>query len=527
MTSRFDRREALKLGVAGLFGAHLVGLRAYAQGQATPPRRVVLFYAPEGINWRFWLSRSLNEGANVGRSGEAPLRTLLTDVYHPASNLWPVFTERYGDASRATVENLIDEVNVIDGVCNAAGAGDEESVDSHHYGMMGFKAGVYAREEQRAVTFGGYNTTIEHLIARAWFAQGKPASVIDNVLNVRLFDSGYLGQGGTHYRGWLGLGGTSADVLASSSSPGGVLEPSRLWDRLFNGFTPGGASGPSPASLELRRRYERMQRRNAITADEVAQVKRRLGRDEAATLDSYLTSLRAAELRMADQVALAERPMPNQCQVPGRPTQTFSRAQYRELTRQVAEQLALAMACDRVRMVNLLNWGTNPQGITIRPGFSGNWHDEVGHTDHNTGDAFFVRRYQLHCDMFRAFCELLAALKRIPEGNGTVLDSTTVLVVSEHSGEHHSVRRPHFALMAGGGGRNPDGSRVARTGRYLKLATTKTGTSFSNLRTANDLCITLAHQAGVTRAFNTSNVLADFTRFGHPSFTSGPITLPP
>jgi hypothetical protein len=486
-----------------------------------------LFYAPEGINWRFWLSKSLNEGANVGRSGEKPLRELLNDTYYPNSNLWKVFTESYGDANRQTFTDLIDDVNVIDGVCNAAGAGDEEGIDSHHRGMMGFKAGVYAKDEQRSVAFGGWNVTIDHLIAKSWFAQGKPASVIDHVLNLRLFNSGYLGQGGGAYRGWIGLGGTSADVMATDASPNGVLEPSRLWDRLFNGFMPSGMTGgPSPASVELRRRYERMKRRNAFTTEEVAAAKRVLGRYEAQTLESYLAAVAGAEQRMADQLALAEKPVANQCQIPARATVNFSRGQYRELSRTIAEQLALGMACDRVRMVNVMNWGTNPQGITIRPGFSGNWHDEVGHTDANTGDAFFVRRFNLHCDMFRSFLELVAALKRVKEGSGTLLDSTTIVVVSEHSGEHHRCRLPHFALMAGGGGVKPDGSRVFRTGRYIKLATTKTNNSFSGLRTANDLCLTLAHAAGVTRAVNNSNVLADLSTFGHPDFTQGPIVIP-
>jgi hypothetical protein len=63
----FDRREALKMGAAGLFASQLVSLRSYGQVQGVAPRRVILFYAPEGINWRFWLSKSLNEGSNIGK----------------------------------------------------------------------------------------------------------------------------------------------------------------------------------------------------------------------------------------------------------------------------------------------------------------------------------------------------------------------------------------------------------------------------------------------------------------------------
>ncbi len=524
--SHFDRREAMKMGLTGLLTSQLLGARAWGQGQSGPPRRVILFEAPEGVNWRFWLSKALNEGANAGRSGEKPLRDLLSDTYFPDSNLWKVFTESYGDAGRQVFTNLIDDVNVIDGVCNAAGGGDEEGIDSHHRGMMGFKAGVFAKDDQRATTFGGWNMTIEHLIANAWFAGGKPASVIDNVLNLRLLNSGYLGKEGPDYRGWIGLGGTSAEVMANDNSPNGVLEPVRLWDKLFNGFDAGSNSGmPSPASVALRKRFERMKRRNALTSEEVSAAKRLLGKDEAKTLDSYLTAVAGAERRLADQVALSEQPMASQCQVPTRSTMQFGKDKFRELSRSIAEQLALAMACDRIRMVNLMNWGTNPQGVTIPGSVTGDWHTEVGHTDANVGKGFFETRYKLHCEVFRSFLELVAALKRVKEGNGTLLDSTTILVISEHSGEHHKCKLPHFALMAGGGGVKADGSKVYQTGRYVKLNGAKNGDSFSNLRTANDLCLMLARGAGVLQAKNNSNALTELTTFGHPDFTKGPIEI--
>jgi Protein of unknown function (DUF1552) len=521
----FDRRELLQLGVTGLLTSQLLGARSWAQANGTPPRRVILFEAPEGVNWRFWLSKSMNEGANAGKSGEKPLSGLLSDTFFPNSNLWKVFGETYGGAGRESFSNLIGDVNVIDGVCNAAGRGDEGGIDSHHRGMMGFKAGVDAKDDQRKCVFGGWNVTIEHLIANAWFAGGKPASVIDNVLNLKLLNAGYHGKEGPDYRGWLGLGGPSADVLVSDSSPNGLLEPGRLWDKLFNGFMPGGSSGPSPASVALKKRFERMKRRNAVTAEEVAQAKRLLGADEAKTLDSYLAAVQGAERRIADQVTLGEMPMPSQCQVPTKPTATFQKSQFREYSKTIADQIALAMACDRVRMVNLLNWATNPQGVTIHPATGGDWHTDVGHTDANAGDKFFKNRFELHCEVFRAFLELVASLKRVKEGNGTLLDSTTILVMSEHSGEHHKCMLPHFALMAGGGGVKADGSRVYRTGRYIKLNGAKNNDSFSNLRTANDLCLTLAHGAGVTQAKNNSNAVAELTTFGHPDFTKGPIEI--
>jgi hypothetical protein len=199
------------------------------------------------------------------------------------------------------------------------------------------------------------------------------------------------------------------------------------------------------------------------------------------------------------------------------------------LMRALGEQIAMGFACDRMRAVNIVNWGTNPQGVKLVPGVSADWHGLVGHNQPSPGKGFYEDRYSLECELMRGFLELVAALKRIPEGKGTLLDSTTILVVSEHSGEHHTAKQPHFALMAGGGGWKADGTRQYKTGRYIKLPSildgtfeyAKAGQMFSGLRSANDLVLTFAHGAGVTRAKDNKGVMREFSSFGHPDYTRG------
>lgn len=88
-----------------------------------------------------------------------------------------------------------------------------------------------------------------------------------------------------------------------------------------------------------------------------------------------------------------------------------------------------------------------------------------------TDKAMLVYRQSL-----RAFLEIVLALKNTPEGNGTLLDSTTLVWISDMAHHDHPVTPPYFTLMAGGGGFRADGKREIATGRYIKLASTKSGT---------------------------------------------------
>jgi hypothetical protein len=530
MTARFDRRAALQLGVAGLFASHLVGLRASAQNAGAPPRRIILFYVPEGIHWRYWLSKSLNSDTSGGRTQEVPLSSVANgDVFHPASNIWSVLTETFASV-RGNINGILNEVNVIDGICNA-GAGS----NSHDDGLMAFKGGFNASNRNRPTTFGGSpgpsTMSIERLIARGWFGANKPANVLSEVLNLQLINTTTYTEA---HPDWFGWGGSSTTVKPASNA---ALDPSVLWRRLFEGL--GGSSGPmgSPASTALQERLQRFQRRQAVTRAEIEAAKKNLGRLEQQTLVSYLDALTQVENRIKDQLQLQQpQPSGSTCMAPPVRNQAFSKTDYLDLVRNVSEQLAMAFACDRIRAVNLMNWGSNASSnVTIAPGFSGDWHTKVGHSiggGNEPGAAFFSERYPLQQIVLRAFGELVAALKRQPEGTGSVLDSTTILLVSEHSGHDHRTDLPHMALMAGGGGRKSDGSRVYRTGRYIKLATSSRsssqGQSFSNLRNANDLCLTLAHGAGVTTAApngSSSGAKVDLAVFGDPELSQGPLAI--
>jgi Protein of unknown function (DUF1552) len=527
MTKGLNRRELMKLGITGLMTSQLIGLRAEAQSSGIPPRRVILFHVPEGIHWHYWTPTIM-----LGQSGERRLSDVVGKVVAgDDSNLWKVFQEEFRDASgKNPISNLLDEVNLIDGISNAAGGGDEDGIDSHHKGIMGFRAGVYAKDEKVEVPFGGYNQTIDQLIAQAWFANGKPPSVLDNVLEVKLMQDGY------DYRGSRGLPELYKSVNGNGS-PAGVLESGKLWDTLFNGFSGSSTNTPSSASTALRERLERMKRRNAFTLEEVNRAKSLLGKDEFSTLESYLTAVGRAEQRVADQVAIQNSGTDKTCRIPQRTSQIFARNQFRDLSKSISEQIALAMACDRIRLVHVSPFSTNPGNVNILPKTQGgaqDWHTACGHTAPFEGDrnGFYVYRYNLEMEMMRSFLELVAALKRVPEGKGSILDSTSILIISEHCGEHHRCHIPHFALMAGGGGIKPDGNRYYKTGRYIRLPYTMSNTTikpyerinFTGLRAANDLCLTLAHGAGVTRAKDNFGNMRDVDRFGHPSFTKGPLS---
>jgi hypothetical protein len=99
--------------------------------------------------------------------------------------------------------------------------------------------------------------------------------------------------------------------------------------------------------------------------------------------------------------------------------------------------------------------------------------------------------------------DLLALLKSIPEGEGTLFDNTVVLWCSQIGWGSHDLARLPWVICG-------DLQGHFKTGRYLKLpANPKSGRGMPH----NDLFVSLAQAMG----------LADVTTFGNPDCCNGPL----
>lgn len=118
---------------------------------------------------------------------------------------------------------------------------------------------------------------------------------------------------------------------------------------------------------------------------------------------------------------------------------------------------------DATRVATLQTRGFSCEEIGAPP--AGNVHDLWAH---NAGSDPLAREYMTEHSRLQAerFAEILDALDSIREGDGTLLDSTTVLWVNELGGGEH-IHDPWPVVIAGG--------RKFRHGRYLHWAPETSG----------------------------------------------------
>lgn len=210
---------------------------------------------------------------------------------------------------------------------------------------------------------------------------------------------------------------------------------------------------------------------DAVMGD-VKALNARLGRSDQTKLDEYLESVRATERRIQTAEKIAKRLKRPALEEPaGIPE---SRLDYLRLQ---AELMVLAFQNDLTRVASLVvdpeRWDSPRMfdGLFERP----QNHHVLTHTKGDEAKAMVAKIDRYHVELF---AHVVQRLKEIPEGNGSLLDSTTVVMGSGLSdGDQH-----HYAdlqvLMAGGGWKN---------GHF----------HFAGKRPLADLWLTMAQRSGL------------------------------
>jgi hypothetical protein len=220
-------------------------------------------------------------------------------------------------------------------------------------------------------------------------------------------------------------------------------------------------SPSSPVPLELypalafdslfeNRRGKRLQGLLDAVREDAAGLSRRVSARDRTKLDEYLTSVRDVERRVAP---LRQAP-------PARPTGEMGRPHdglpedLREHMKLMCDVIALAFQTDRTRVASLLLCrdlsGLFYPFLGVRDG-----HHSISHRD-LSDDYERVSRY--HCSQL---AYLAARLDAMPEGDGTVLDHSCLLFLSNMwAGWKHDNTRLPVLTVGGLGG-------TLRTGRVL------------------------------------------------------------
>jgi hypothetical protein len=395
MKNTISRRDFLK-GAAGTAAALplLNSLPAHAQGTGTPPKRLVVFFTPNGTNPEPWFPTP----------GASPADFTLGRIHAP---LLPH-------------QNDLILTRGIDMLSPVEGPGEP-----HQKGMGSVLTGTHLQEG----SFVGGDGTLA-----GW---GNGISVDQRIAQV-------IGDQTRLSSLEMGVRVTGSEVRhrLNYAGPANPLQPDEsvnsVWARLFEDLA---GSQQDVAIL-------RAERRSVLDAvlKQFSGLRSRISAADRQKLDAHWAMVRDIETRL-------DLPQPGACDVPGAPPY-YNPGDEDNMDEILALQIDLlvsAFACDQTRVATLqISSGANNIRYPHLSSFSDDHQlSHAGASDTTAQEEWVQRKIWLT----QHFALLLDKLKAIPEGDGTMLDNTVVFWVSDIAqGNTHSHYDMPFVLAGSLGG---------------------------------------------------------------------------
>lgn len=254
-----------------------------------------------------------------------------------------------------------------------------------------------------------------------------------------------------------------------------LCSPDLAFRSLF-GSVDGGGKGP----------FDRQTHLLEFMADDVKRARTALAPEERLKLDRYVEAFESLHQRQAQIAAMQEVIKRNAPQLGEKRTTTTS-----SLILEAQFEIATAALIAGLTNVVTLTSGSGGQRFGKYPELGAQDLHGLGHGGAiagKTNEESFIVLHQLHT---RLIASLARKLATIPEGNGTMLDHTTILFLSDSGDGHHPQLRTWPMVLLGN-----LGGRLKAGGRYLEFP----GYGFANHRTIGSLYNTLLHAAGHPRA---------------------------
>lgn len=236
-------------------------------------------------------------------------------------------------------------------------------------------------------------------------------------------------------------------------------DPRRAFVRLFRDAMPPPETPGEPAFDPRRSILD-------TSREEVRALARRLGDTERAKLDLHLEAIREVEMRLAP--AGDEPPPSASCESPAvdlsgvDADRLYEPERFGDLMRAQIDVMVTAMACGLTRVGVLQGSHHTSELIMSRipgtemhdPGFDMRSHQASHYgASHDRGNRLFTDFVAQRRWWVRQFAHLLEQLRARPEGDGTMLDHTVVLLCSEVSdGNTHSHSDMPFVVAGRAGG---------------------------------------------------------------------------
>lgn len=419
----FSRRSALKaLGHTALalpFFEALRSGRANAQG-ARQAKRIIFFYFPDGV---------------LGPSAQGqPSRWHCT-----------------GSETNFTLPDQLNPLAAFKSDClffNGLSMGGTDS-GSHPGGAKKLLTGVD----------GGNGESVDHFLSRTVGASAAWRHL-------------YLGAMATQNN-------ASGDKFIVYPTAGQTVaprdNPRQVFQQLFANAMVGDAGVPNPALADTRLSVID----NAKA--ELDALKTKLGGSEARKLDLHLEALREVERRVKP---MGNTPAPSSCVTPSidltgfTDNQLYDASKFGHILRAQIDVMVTAMACGLTKVGTLqasmhtseLILSRMPGTEMYEPGFDMRSHQASHYGDSHDPSKREVRAYLQQRRWFvEQFAYLLGELKKRPDGDGTMLDSSVVMLCTEVcDGNTHLHDNMPFIVAGRAGGRiNP--------GRLLQTNGTRHG----------------------------------------------------
>jgi len=231
-------------------------------------------------------------------------------------------------------------------------------------------------------------------------------------------------------------GGHNPLWRAPGESVSSENDPYAAHDRLFSHL--------ALDTAELER--VRLEQRSVldVVREETDATRCRFGREQAEAFDRHLEALRRYELSLETAALGAS------CAVPdiGARVDPDADASYEVVARAQMDLISMALACDMTRVVTLRLGSGNK--LIPAMGSSWEWHRTI-HENAAAPELRFEVERNAGRMMAEHFGYLLTQLEAVPEGDGTLLDHSIVLWVTEQGlGCCH--RRTDMGYVLGGGG---------------------------------------------------------------------------
>ncbi len=404
-----DRRALLNLmglGAGGLFLPSLLGDKlAYAQ-QA--PKRLWIFYTQHGPSYAHWRMRRSGL-AETDQDWEFGLGDTAQSAF--SHSLAPLYEHR-------------NDVAIIDGLANVVGLVDNPGrINAHDIGnsttLTGAHTGPGGGDNR------GSGPSVDQIVGKALAQPGKRNTLYATT--------------------W----GTWTPVFSGPGMPiKGINEPKPLFDSLA-GFSTGGSTGGTVDKLALRRASL-----PDLVKEDFKAVLQRVGTEDKQKLEAHVALVDSLQKQLKAQSESAA--SGGGCALGSAPGGV---AQHGQNAMASARVLTAALSCDITRVAMQVHgqFGTAEFGAAG----VGDVHQDIAHQAHEGTNAAKLMGdyYRKHAEQF---AQIIAGLKAVKEGNGTLLDNTLVVWATELANGPHDLHRVPF-VVAGGG-------NAFKLGRYIKYA---------------------------------------------------------